>query len=38
MKPPVGVNAGNGVWTSPVAKGYLFNDGAGRRGEGGVKL
>jgi hypothetical protein len=36
-KAPVGVNAGHGSWTSPVAEGYVFNDGM-RRAEGGVKL
>lgn len=36
-KAPVGVDAGNGTWTSPVAMGYVFNDGV-RRVEGGVKL
>jgi hypothetical protein len=36
-KAPVGVNAGNGTWASPVAMGYVFNDGV-RRVEGGVKL
>jgi len=34
---PVGVNTGNGNWVTPVALGYVFNDGA-RRAEGGVKL
>jgi len=34
---PTGVNAGNGNWVSPVAMGYVFNDGV-RRAEGGVKL
>jgi hypothetical protein len=33
----VGVNAGGGSWVSPVAEGYVFNDGV-RRSEGGVKL
>lgn len=36
-KAPVGINTGGGSWVSPVAKGYVFNDGA-RRAEGGVKL
>jgi hypothetical protein len=36
-KAPVGVNPGNGNWVSPVAMGYVFNDGV-RRAEGGVKL
>jgi hypothetical protein len=36
-KAPVGVNAGGGSWVSPVATGYVFNDGP-RRAEGGVKL
>jgi hypothetical protein len=38
-KAPVGVKAGSGGWSSPVAEGYVFNDGVVRRGvEGGVKL
>jgi len=38
-KAPVGVKAGSGAWISPVAEGYVFNDGVVRRGvEGGVKL
>jgi len=36
-KAPAGVNAGNGNWVSPVAVGYVYNDGV-RRAEGGVKL
>jgi hypothetical protein len=36
-KAPVGVDAGGGSWSSPVATGYVFNDGV-RRAEGGVKL
>lgn len=36
-KAPVGVSSGGGLWSSPVAKGYVFNDGA-RREDGGVKL
>ncbi len=36
-KAPVGVNVGGGAWLSPVAMGYVFNDGV-RRAEGGVKL
>ena len=36
-KAPVGVDAGNGAWTSPVAMGYVFNDGV-KSVEGGVKL
>jgi hypothetical protein len=36
-KAPLGVNTGGGSWVSPVAMGYVFNDGA-RRAEGGVKL
>lgn len=36
-KAPAGVNAGNGNWVSPVAMGYVFNDGV-KRAEGGVKL
>ncbi|PBP16826.1 hypothetical protein BUE80_DR012444 [Diplocarpon rosae] len=34
-KAPAGVSAGSG-WTSPVAAGYVFNNGVKR--EGGVKL
>jgi hypothetical protein len=38
-KAPVGVKAGSVGWSSPVAEGYVFNDGVVRRGvEGGVKL
>ncbi len=38
-KAPAGVNAGGGVWSSPVAEGYVFNDGVRREGaQGGVKL
>ena len=38
-KAPVGVKAGSAGWSSPVAEGYVFNDGVVRRGaEGGVKL
>jgi len=34
-KPPAGVGAGG--WVSPVAMGYVFNDGVRREGPG-VKL
>ena len=37
QKAPAGVNAGGGAWASPVATGYVFNDGAPRRIDG-VKL
>ena len=37
MKAPNGVLAGDGAWDSPVAKGYVFNDGP-RRVEGGPRL
>jgi hypothetical protein len=38
MKAPPGVGTGNGTWTTPVAHGYVFNDGARRKVEGEVKL
>ncbi|KAL3420031.1 hypothetical protein PVAG01_08530 [Phlyctema vagabunda] len=34
---PTGVNTGEGLSSSPIAKGYIFNDGATKK-EGGVKL
>ncbi|EKD21688.1 hypothetical protein MBM_00801 [Drepanopeziza brunnea f. sp. 'multigermtubi' MB_m1] len=39
-KAPRGVDAGSGKLCSPVAEGYVYEDGVGRggRGEGGVKL
>ncbi|CZT51569.1 uncharacterized protein RSE6_16123 [Rhynchosporium secalis] len=37
-KAPMGVTTGGGAWSSPVADGYIFNDGARRGGEGDVKL
>jgi hypothetical protein len=38
-KAPMGVRAGSAGWSSPVAEGYVFNDGVVRRGvDGGVKL
>ncbi|KAK0119588.1 hypothetical protein ONS95_011028 [Cadophora gregata] len=37
-KAPEGVNAGDGIWSSPVAKGYVFNDGAQRKVDGIHKL
>jgi hypothetical protein len=37
MKAPMGVNAGGGNWASPVAEGYVFNDGV-RRDGGGARL
>jgi hypothetical protein len=38
MRAPNGVNAGGGGWISPVAEGYVFNDGAKRRVSSVVKL
>lgn len=35
---PSGVSAGGGAWVSPVAQGYVFNDGVRRRIDGVVKL
>jgi len=35
-KAPAGVCAGGAAWVSPVAVGYVFNDGVRR--DGGVKL
>ncbi|KAH7411264.1 hypothetical protein BKA64DRAFT_663051 [Cadophora sp. MPI-SDFR-AT-0126] len=37
-KAPEGVRAGNGNWSSPVASGYVFNDGVKRRVDGIYKL
>ena len=37
QKAPAGVNPGGGVWNSPVAEGYVFNDGVPRKIDG-VKL
>ncbi|KAG4418673.1 hypothetical protein IFR04_008209 [Cadophora malorum] len=37
-KAPEGVRAGNGTWSSPVATGYVFNDGVQRRVDGIYKL
>jgi hypothetical protein len=37
QRAPAGVNTGGGAWASPVAVGYVFNDGAQRRVDG-VKL
>ncbi|PVH80332.1 hypothetical protein DL98DRAFT_202965 [Cadophora sp. DSE1049] len=37
-KAPEGVRAGNGNWSSPVATGYVFNDGVKRRVDGIYKL
>ncbi len=37
-KAPNGVNCGGGSWISPVAAGYVFNDGAKKDGGASVKL
>jgi len=37
-KAPAGVGAGNQSWASPVAVGYVFNDGEARGREGGARL
>ncbi|KAH7355222.1 hypothetical protein BKA65DRAFT_497938 [Rhexocercosporidium sp. MPI-PUGE-AT-0058] len=37
-KAPAGVQTGCGSWSSPVATGYVFNDGVKRRVEGNLKL
>jgi hypothetical protein len=37
-KAPNGVNTGGGSWVSPVAAGYVFNDGVRKEGGVGVKL
>ncbi|KAF8849130.1 hypothetical protein BDZ45DRAFT_753089 [Acephala macrosclerotiorum] len=37
-KAPPGINTGGGSWQSPVAEGYVYNDGARRSIDGAVKL
>ncbi|KAH6676633.1 hypothetical protein B0J14DRAFT_358171 [Halenospora varia] len=37
-KAPYGVASGGGAWSSPVAEGYIFNDGGTARREEGPRL
>lgn len=38
MKAPPGVNSGGGSWTTPVANGYVYNDGVRRIVDGAARL
>jgi hypothetical protein len=38
QKAPPGVNDGGGGWQTPVAEGYVYNDGVRRSVDGAVKL
>jgi len=38
IKAPPGVNAGGGSWSTPVATGYVYNDGVARNIDGSARL
>ncbi|KUJ07045.1 uncharacterized protein LY89DRAFT_743368 [Mollisia scopiformis] len=37
-KAPPGVNSGNGSWSTPVAEGYVYNDGVRKGVDGSARL